>query len=224
MNVCRSIRLNGSLTAACRVGLLALALCIVTGCASSLLPRPAQQPTLFALDDATPLAADTNSAARPKAGARTLIVETPRAAAGFDSVHMVYQRRANEREYFALNQWVDTPARMLAPLMVRAIQRTGAFRAVLDGSTSASADLRVSSEIVRLQQDFSVAPSRVRLTLRVVVVDSATRQVVATREFDASLPAESDDPRGGVDAANRLAAAVLTQVASFCADAGSLPR
>ncbi|MEO8936936.1 MAG: ABC-type transport auxiliary lipoprotein family protein [Burkholderiaceae bacterium] len=210
--------------AAFRAGLFALGVFIVTGCASSLLPKPAHEPTLFVLDDTTPSAADTTSAAPPKPGARTLIVDTPRAAAGFDSVHMVYQRRPNEREYFALNQWVDSPARMLAPLMVRAIQRTGAFRAVLDGSTSASADLRVSSEIVRLQQDFSVAPSRVRLTLRVVVVDSATRQVVATREFDATLPAASDDPRGGVDAANRLVAAVLAQVASFCIDAGSPPR
>ena len=74
----------------------------------------------------------------PAATAPTLIVSTPRAAAGFDTRRIVYLRQAHELEAFAYHEWVDTPALMLAPLIAQAIERSGAFRAVLRAPTAAS--------------------------------------------------------------------------------------
>jgi len=61
-------------------------------------------------------------------------------------------------------------------------------------------------------------PSRVRLTLRGVLVDIATRRVLATREFDAAVLSPSEDPAGGVMAANQAAQRVAAEVGAFCAD------
>jgi len=69
---------------------------------------------------------------------------------------------------------------------------------------------------LRLQHDFSVQPSRVRFTLRADLVDNATRQVIAGREFDATVVAASDDAYGGVVAANGAVQAVLAELADFC--------
>ena len=189
----------------------------LAGC-GSLLPKPSPAPALFALDDAASLA-DTVPGLAPPAGAPTLIVSTPRAAAGFDTPRIVYLRQAHELETFAYSQWVDTPARMLAPLIAKAIERTGAFRAVLLAPTAAAAELRLDTELVRLQHEFLVQPSRVRLTLRAVLIETATRRVVAWREFDASVPAASADPYGGVVAANQAVKALLAELAAFCAQA-----
>jgi cholesterol transport system auxiliary component len=200
-----------------------LGLSLLGGCAS-LLPKPAATPALFALDDALSAAPSTARSPPPGASLPTLIVDAPRAAAGFDTTHIVYVRRANELEFFALNQWVDAPARMLAPLIVRALERKGAFRAVLLAPTAVAAELRLDTEVVRLQQEFIGAPSRVRLTLRAVLIDTATRRVVASREFDASVPSASEDPYGGVVAANLAAQRLLAELAAFCAEASMIAR
>jgi cholesterol transport system auxiliary component len=196
--------------------LIAMALSgLVGGCASSILPAPGTPPALFTLAGAGDASAPSTPAA---ASAPTLIVHVPRAAPGFDTAQIVYMRRPYEIEYFAHNQWVDTPARMLAPMMVRAIERSGAFHAVLVIPTSAAAQWRLETELVRLQQDFTTKPSHVRLTLRAALVDAATRKVIASREFDARMDAPDDDPYGGVMAAQRVVSQVLAGLAAFCAE------
>ncbi len=150
--------------------------------------------------------------------APTLTVNPPRAAAGFDSSRIIYVRERHQLEYFAHSEWVDPPARMLAPLLVAAIESTGAFRAVVLTPSAAGGDLRLDTEIIGLQHEFTTQRSRVRFTLRAYLVDDKTRRVLAARQFDAAIPAASDDPYGGVVAANRAVQTVLEDLAAFCAE------
>jgi len=154
--------------------------------------------------------------------APTLVVDTPRAAAGFDTRNIAYVRRAHEIEYFAVHQWVDTPAQMLAPLIAQALQRSGSLRSVALAPTAAVGQFRLETELVRLQQDFTRNPSRAHLTLRVLLVDASTRQALAWRELDAVVVSLSEDPYGGAVAANAALALVLQQMVAFVAE--SLPR
>lgn len=199
-------------------GVALWALSLIVGCAS-LLPKAAAPPELFALDDTTPVANTATLMPLRSAPTATLIVNTPRAAAGFDTAHIVYRRQAHEIEYFAANQWVDTPSQMLAPLIARAIERTAAYRAVVRAPSAVAGELRLDTELIRLQQEFATSPSRVRLTLHAVLIDTTTRRVVAWREFDASVPAPSDDPHGGVAATQQAVQRVLAELAAFCAEA-----
>ena len=196
----------------------ALAIALLAGC-SGLLPKPPPQATLLALDDGGVVVATTASPSRPTAA--TLVVEAPRAAAGYDTRNIAYTRRAHEVEYYALHQWVDTPAHMLAPLMVRALQRGGAFRAVVQAPSAASGELRLETELLQLQQDFTQAPSRVSLRLRALLVDSATRRALAAREFNFCVVAASEDPYAGAAAANVAARQLLAELAAFCAEAAA---
>jgi len=151
---------------------------------------------------------------------RDLVLEVtvPRARPGFDTPQMAYTRRANALEYFAKNRWVDTPAAMLAPLLAQALDHSGGFRAVVQAPTLAAADLRLETEIVRLQQDFGAPPSRIQFTLRAQLIDVGDRRVLASAEFDETEAAPSDDPSGGVIAANRALGRLLDRVAKFCAE------
>ena len=197
------------------------ALSLIGGCAS-LLPQPAALPSLFALEEAS----TTTQASpgpltpqpRPAADAPTLIVSATRAAAGFDSAQIVYRRQASEIEYFANHQWVEPPSQMLGPLIRRAVERTGAYRAVLQAPTGVAGQLRLDTELVRLQQEFFSSPSRVRLTLHAVLIDTTTRRVVAWRTSDASVPVARDDPRAGVAAAQQAVQQVMLDLAAFCAE------
>jgi cholesterol transport system auxiliary component len=193
----------------------AAGLCLLAvGACGALSPSSTPHPAFYSLDRSRGLAPAAVPAAAP-----TLIVNPPHAAAGFDSQRIIYVREAHKLEYFAHSEWVDTPPRMLAPLIVAAVENTGAYRAVVLTPSAAAGDLRLDTEIMRLQHDFGSQPSRVRFTLRAYIVDNTTRRVLAWREFDETVAAASEDPYGGVVAANRAVQAVLEHLASFCAKA-----
>ena len=208
----------------CRLLLASLGLSALAAC-SALSPTPTLPPAFFSLDnprvDVAPRAPGVTATAG--AGALTLVVNPTRAAAGFDSQRIIYLRDPYKLEYFANSEWVDPPARMLGPLLVNALERSAAFRAVIQTPASASGDLRLDTQIIRLQHYFDTQPSHARFTLRAYLVDDKTRGVLAWREFDADVPALSDDPYGGVVAANKAVQMVLADLSAFCADAARRP-
>ena len=179
------------------------------------------QPAFYSLAGARPETPVAPPAPAPGSLAPTLIVNPPRAAAGFDSQRIIYIREPHQLEYFAHSEWIDTPARMITPSIVAALENTGAFRAVVRTPSAAAGDLRLDVEIVRLQHEFVASPSRVRFTLRAYLVDNDTRQVLAWREFDDAVAAPRADPYGGVMAANRAVQNVMQRLAGFCAETAS---
>jgi cholesterol transport system auxiliary component len=191
------------------------------GCsAASLLPKPPAQAARYTLDDGAMQASSAAaSGAAPRPGAPVLLVAQTTAAAGFDGTRMVYQRRPQQLESFAFHEWVEPPARMLAPLLLRHLQGTGVFRAVLLAPTVAVATLRLETELIRLQQDFTAQPSQLRLTLRAVLVEVATRQVLLAQTFDESTATSADDPVAGVAAAQILTQRVLAALSARVAAA-----
>lgn len=188
------------------------------GCAN-LLPKPPVAPASYTLDNApravTSLPRDPAVAgtARP-----TLAVNRPQASPGYDSVGIVYTRESQRLGTYANSVWVDTPARMLMPMMVAAIESTRAFPAVVQSPSAARADIELDTEILRLQQDFSSQPSRVRFSLRASLVDSMTRRVLASEQFDAVVDSTSEDARGGVVAADAAVRNVVNRLAALCSE------
>lgn len=107
---------------------------------------------------------------------------------------------------------------MLAPLLVQALEQAGGFRAVVQAPSAVPADLRLDTELVRLQQNFGVQPSRIELALRAQLVDVRSRRVVATAEFEEVEPTTREDAYGGVIAANRALQRLLARVVDFCVE------
>jgi cholesterol transport system auxiliary component len=194
------------------LGLVVLA-ALLGGCAA-LQPR-VESPNLHVLG-ATPVA----TAARVRHDL-VLEVAVPRAWPGFDTPQMAYVRKPHELDYFAANRWADTPALMLGPLLADALERAGGFGAVVQMPSAVVADVRLETELVRLQQDFETQPSRVELAVRVQLIDARGRRVLASRLFEETEPAPSEDAYGGVMAANRALQRLLEQVVEFCASAAN---
>lgn len=186
-----------------------LMMSLLGGC-STLLPPPPPPDKIYLLE--------ANLAPARSATPRemTLAVGMPRARAGFDSAQMVWVRQPHGLEVYARNRWADTPARMLAPLLAQTLERTNAFHAVVLAPSGVSAGLRLDTEIIRLQQDFSVQPSRVQFTLNAQLIDIGTRRVIASAEFDETENAATEDAYGGVLAANRAVERLLARLAAFC--------
>jgi cholesterol transport system auxiliary component len=184
------------------------------GACSLLNPSASVPPSFYWIDGSH----SQVNASRPDASERTLptlIINPPHAAAGFDSQRIIYIREAHKLEYFAHSEWVDSPARMLGPLLVAAIKRSGTYGAIVLSPASASGDQRLDIEIIRLQHNFQTQPSRVQLTLRAYLLDDATRRVLAWKEFEGEALSATETAQGGVSAANIAMQDVLDQLAQF---------
>jgi cholesterol transport system auxiliary component len=184
---------------------------VVGGC--SALPSAPPPDNIYVLEAITSPVTAKTSVRRDV----VLAVGQPRARAGFDTAQMIWVRQTHGLETYARNRWADTPAHMLAPLIKQSLERSGAFRAVVLSPSGVPAKLHLDTELVRLQQDFTVKPSEVRLTLGAQLIDTATQRVIATAEFDETEKCESEDAYGGVRAANRALERLLVRLAEFCA-------
>jgi cholesterol transport system auxiliary component len=142
-------------------------------------------------------------------------VNVPRAAAGYNSNRMVYVRQALTQEAYTRSVWVDTPARMLAPLLVNHLQQSGLFRAVLQAPSGAQADLRLDTTVVRLQQDFLQLPSRVHVEWQLSLMNTSKREVLAWHHIHVVRLAPSDDAAGGAQAGNAATQEALRQATDF---------
>jgi cholesterol transport system auxiliary component len=190
--------------------LMALAALVSSGCVSLPKPEPVE---LFTID--------LRFEGGPPAGSGpVLLVSAPRAGPGLGGPRMAYLKQPNQFQYFARSQWVEPPARLLGPLLARALERTGRFQAVTELALAASPGLRLESEVVRLQQEFTVRPSQVRFTLRLELIDVLAHRIIGTRELEAVEPAPSEDAVGGAAAANTAVKRVLEEAAGWCAEQG----
>jgi cholesterol transport system auxiliary component len=194
-----------------RAGALAIWAVLLAGCVG-MQPPQAEAPAIYVLD--------ARPAAKPARPQRDLmlVVSAPRARAGFDTAQMAFVREPHELEYFAKSRWADTPSRMLAPLLVQALEQTGGFRAVVQAPSAVPADLRLDTELIRLQQNFGTRPPQVEIALRAQLVDLRSRRVLATAEFEEVEPTTREDAHGGVIAANRALQRLLARLADFSAE------
>lgn len=188
-----------------RLWLTALMLLALAGCAIAPKEPP---PATYVLD-----AVGAERSARPSG--KVLLVGTPQAQPGFDTSGIAYSLKPLALDYYSQSQWADTPARMLEPLLVRSLERTGAFKAILAPPTPALGEYRLETDIIQLVQEFYQKPSQVRLTMRAKLFDLSSGHVLGTQLFEAVVRAESEDALGGVRAANRAVAEVMTQLTDF---------
>lgn len=189
-------------------------LCVVlAGCLS--VPRDPQEPVhTFVLAPENPM-----GAADPpvRSGAGLLVVNVPQAQPGYESPRMAYIQRPYEIGYYATHQWADTPPRMLHPLLVRALEQTGAWRAVATMPTSVRGEYRLDLDQMVLVQEFLQRPSRILVSLRAQLVMLPSYQVIGVRRFESTEPAPTDDAYGGAVGANRAVQALLKDLGSWLA-------
>lgn len=145
----------------------------------------------------------------------TLLVTMPVAEAGYDSSQMAYIKKPYRIQYYTQHQWVDSPGKMLLPLMVQSLTQTRHFKNVVAPPYTGALNLRLDTRVVELVQDFTQKPSLVHLKVRAQLVDTYTQKVIASRLFVVTKPAPSENAYGQVQAANQAVSDFLGQLSRF---------
>ena len=185
--------------------------CLVSGC-DFLSPVKTQPLSSYTICN---WHASAISHAKKTQSRNTLLVTTPIAAPGYATRKMVYVTIPFKLKAFANHDWVAPPAQLLLPLMVSALEKTRYFHAVVTTPYTGLSQFQLNTQLLMLQQEFLKPDSNMHLMLQATLLNSSTDQVVATRLFDISVPAQENTPYGGVLAANKASIKMSQALAMF---------
>lgn len=194
-------------------GSLAAALVALPGC--TIFPEQPNQPvrsyvlTLDAASQPWPSCALPNG---------VLVVGLPREQGGANSSGIAYLMRPHEIRYYAYNQWAESLARLLLPLLVQAMERTDCWSTVTPANAALRGDYRLDTEILHWQQEFFAKPPHERLSVRAQLIDSQKREVIAAKRFEIIEHSPTADAYGAVIASNQAVNRLLAQIADWAKD------
>lgn len=190
----------------------------LAGCQGTLWPKAPQPALRYGLDPGTREPATPVPSSGP-----VLRIEPPQAVPELQGVQMLYRWGDGPLRAYAHAEWAAPPAALLLPLLQAQLQGAGLFTAVVSAPTQAPAVLRLESQLLALHQTFGAAPSRVRLQVRLLLLNTAQRRVLAQQTFTQQAPAPSEDAAGGAHAAAAAVRVLLAGLAPFCAQAMGRP-
>jgi|SRR5579885_3258000 cholesterol transport system auxiliary component len=146
----------------------------------------------------------------------TLMVSATETRPIYDTTQMAYSIKPYQIAYFSKNQWAETPAQMLHPLLLQTLQDTHYFHTIVTPPFTGHYDYTVTTQILELKQDFTTQIPVLRMSVRAQITRTLSNQVMATRQFSSEVPIPQRSPYGGVFAANRATDIILQQIAYFC--------
>ncbi|HEY2926641.1 ABC-type transport auxiliary lipoprotein family protein [Piscinibacter sp.] len=150
-----------------------------------------------------------------RARSASLLVLAPTTSAVYDTTQMAYAIQPYEVAYFSQNEWIETPSRMIHPLLVRTLQGTNAFSAVLVPPHMGRFTYALQTQILELKQDFTSSPPALLLALRFQLTRAGASEVIASKEVSLRESMRERTPYAGAVAANDAMANALQQLAEF---------
>lgn len=146
----------------------------------------------------------------------TVLMVTPmETVPAYNTTQMAYTSRPYQLAYFAENRWADTPTQMMTPLIVETLQNTNYFHAVITPPYVGRYDYTLTTQILTLKQDFTQQPAALKLTVRAQLNRVASGQLLASKQFNISIPLQQKSPYYGVVAANQATSQLLQEISTF---------
>lgn len=209
-------------------GFAIAALCMTVGGCTLLSPREVK-PEKSLLNE-TPL-----ELPHEQAHEATVLVLPPETAAVYDTTRMAYSTQPHDIGYFTQREWGETPSQMLQPLLVKTLENTHSFGAIVVPPYTGRYTYTLHTEILELVQDFTSQPATLVLTLRFRLTDDGAGQTTRqrtpnpvpegvegasldhtwSREVAVRQPMRQETSYSGVVAANEATAKALRQMAAF---------
>ncbi len=146
---------------------------------------------------------------------KTLLVSQTIPTQAYQSDQMLYVNEDYHLSYFIKNSWDVPPTDMLFPLLVKSLQNTGYFAAVLPAPTFAYTDWRIDTTLLQLEQNFTQKPSVVSIEINATLINDKNSRVIASKRFLEKVAAPMDTPYGGVLAANMACQKMMEDISAW---------
>lgn len=166
----------------------------------------------YQLDDVKPVKLPKNSKTH-----LSILVAMSIPNPGYETSAMIYMLTPYELSCYANSRWVAPPAEMLMSLLVQALRQTGHFYSVVSPPFVWMTSYRLDTRLLKLQQEFFFPVSHIRLAVEASLINRETNHVVVSPLFEVLIPTPTNNPYGGVLAANKAVVIISHRIAQFCA-------
>ena len=178
---------------------------LILACTSAAccLPQAVPAPALYSLSAKIP---GNATASRQKyiSSAPVLKLMPVYGSAPFVSTDIIYRHAHQGLGSYTLSRWSDAPVKMIETYLVEILGWNGPARAVLPPESTSTADILLEGMLYdfSLHLDSDSRPAGV-VTMRFYLVNSDTRQLIATKDLSATIPARGTDAAHAVKAIDR---------------------
>lgn len=139
----------------------------------------------------------------------------PTTSSYYVSKNMYYQLKPHNLQAYSVNRWLAPPSQMLLPLLAQSLINSNYYHAVIAAPTNVTTTYRLATRIINFYQDFTVKPSQIVMTIQATLINNRTSRIIASQEFSARVPAPTNNPYGGVLAANQATQQILGKIVAF---------
>lgn len=193
-------------------GLAALVV-VLSGCAlANVGSGPAPQMFTLTAHSAPAGAGDTASA---KAD---LLVDAYAASAAIDTGRIAYLPSANELKYIAGARWADLAPVMIQSLTVETLEKSGRFASVAARGSEINGDYMLKGDIRQFAAEKHGDATQVHVDLFMRLVSRNDNKVIATKDFNTTLPVAGSGVEPMVQAFDAALAQVLADLTVWTAD------
>ncbi len=186
-------------------------LLLVLGACTSIIPGADRKPPqLYELRPTGSFAANL-----PRVRAQ-LLVETPTASASLRSSRIAIKMQPTKLDYLADSEWTDLATNLLQTLLVESFDNSRRIDGVARQGSGLRTDFLLKSDLREFHAEmYKGAPARIRIRLQARLVRWNDRDIVASRNFEASEPLASDNNDAIVTGFDAALAGVLKQVVEW---------
>lgn len=153
-----------------------------------------------------------------------LVVEEPIASGGLNVQRIALRTHPTELKYFAQANWTERAPRMVQTLLVESFENSGAIVAVGRQAIGLRSDYNLKSELREFQAEYldgAGAPT-VRVRLNAKLIRQPQRDIIGSRNFEATQQASGTDMRAIVTAFDDALGKVLRQTVEWTLKADQL--
>lgn len=144
-----------------------------------------------------------------------LMINAPTSRPIYNTSRIAYSTKPLEVSYFGQNEWAETPAQMLQPLLTQALQNTKHYQAIVTPPYTGPYDFALSTQIVQFETDYTVRPARFKLRANVNLNKANNGELIASKQIRIQVPLRRATPYDGILAANAAVTQLLRQATSF---------
>jgi ABC-type uncharacterized transport system auxiliary subunit len=152
---------------------------------------------------------------------RVLLVAPTASNPFYDTQSLAFSRAPDQRAHYQLTAWTQRPGPRFTELLIRRLERTGAFQAVAAATTGVTGELILECRLEEFYFDASGQPGRVRIELSAQLVDPIRRAIVARQRFVHDVVTRDESVANVVETSSRVTTALLDQITAWVVDAAA---
>ena len=149
-----------------------------------------------------------------------LLIAMPGAVLALNTPRIAIIPSPSRMDYYADVSWADRPPAMLQELLLQSFDRSGRIAAVQKQSGGFKSDFLLTADIENFEVDNTAAEPGAHIRISARLVRSRDRAIVATRNFEATVPSGSSFD-GAVAAFDNGLQSLLPQIVDWTLTQGS---